>query len=124
MESLEDSPPIPLAPDALAVEGALVFSVDNPAGSMPSMFYGFLAGPAEAPLGEFQITHIGGVWSFPLLNHRGELVGITLRRLRPQPDSLSIAVTCKQLRARLTLRRRSPEEPTRLRDSARRPFHY
>ena len=123
-EPLEGTRPVPLAADELGVEGALVFSVDDPAGSMPSMYHGFLAGPAEAPLGDFHYTNVGGVMSYPLLNHRGELIALTLRRLRPQPDTLSLAVTCRQLRARLTIRRRDPEGPTRLRDSSRRPFHY
>ena len=88
------------------------------------MYHGFLAGPAEAPLGDFHYTNVGGVMSYPLLSHRGELIALTLRRLRPQPDTLSLAVTCRQLRARLAIRRRDPEGPTRLRDSSRRPFHF
>ena len=123
-EPLDGTSPVPLASDELGVEGALVFSIDNPAGNMPSMYYGFLAGPAEAPLAEFHYTNVGGVMSYPLLSHKGELIGLTLRRLRPQPDTLSIAVTCRQLRARMTIRRRQPEGPNRLRDTARRPFHY
>ncbi|MFH1532284.1 MAG: serine protease [Pseudomonadota bacterium] len=123
-ETLEETPPVPLAPDEIGVEGALVFSVDNPTGNMPSIFYGFLAEPAEPPLSAFHYTNIGGFWSAPLLNHRGELVALTLRRLRPQPDTLSIAVTCRQLRSRLTIRRRDPEGPTRIRTSTRRPFHF
>jgi len=123
-EPLADSASVPLAPDEVAVEGVLVFSLDNPAGNMPSMYHGFLAGPAEAPLAEFHYTHVGGVCSYPLLNHRGELVALTLRRLRPHPDTLSLAVTCRQLRRHLTPRRRDPAGPTRLRESDRRPFHF
>ena len=123
-ESLADSTSVPLAPDEIAVEGALVFSLDNPAGNMPSMYHGFLAGPAEAPLAEFHYTHVGGVLSYPLLNHRGELVALTLRRLRPRPDTLSLAVTCRQLRRHFTPRRRDPAGPARLRESDRRPFHF
>ncbi len=123
-EPLTGTPVFPLAADELAGPGSLVFSVDDPSGNMPSMYHGFLAGAAEAPLAAFQYTHLGGFWSYPLLNHRGELVALTLRRLRPQPDTLSLAVTCKQLRARLLVRRRLPEGPTRIRDTTRRPFHY
>lgn len=123
-EPLSSTPVVPLAPDELGAEGSLVFSVDDPTGTMPSLYHGFLAGPAEPPLADFQYVHLGGFWSYPLLNHRGELVALTLRRLRPQPDTLSLAVTCRQLRARLLVRRRNPEGPTRLRETTRRPFHY
>ena len=123
-EPLATPVPVPLAADEFGGEGSLVFSVDDPAGTMPSLYYGFLAGPAEPPLAAFQYTNLGGFWSYPLLNHRGELVALTLRRLRPQPDTLSLAVTCRQLRARLLVRRRAPEAPNRLRDTRRRPFHY
>jgi len=123
-EPLDGSRPVLLAPDELAVEGALVFSLDNPAGTAASIYHGFLAGPAEAPLAEFHYVHLGGTWSYPLLNHREELVALTLRRLRPQPDSLSLAVTCRQLRQGLAVRRRNPEGPNRLRSSERRPFYF
>jgi hypothetical protein len=117
-------PVVPLAPDELAVEGALVFSLDNPAQALSSIYYGFLAGGMEPPLAEFHLVHLGGTWSFPLLSHRGELVAITIRRLRPQPDTLAMAATCLQLRRALTARRRGPEGPERLRESTQRPFYY
>ena len=123
-EPLDPAVVVPLAPDDLAVEGALVFSVDDPTGKVASIYHGFLAGPAEAPLAEFHYVHLGGFWSYPLLNHRGELVAFTLRRVRPQPDTLAIAVTCKQLREMSRIRRREPEGPSRLRETTRRPFHY
>lgn len=114
---------VELADDAMDMDKALVFSVDNPSSGIINIFHGFMDEHLEPPLEEFRYVQLGGQWSYPLFGADKKLVAFTLRRVRFD-SPLSIAATCAQVKRSFLSKRREQEPETRLRTKLGRPFVY